>query len=87
MAYFTNNSTADYPFATTYKKMSSKNFPYPYPAKMSPSLRDQLLQTAHDYLAAHNNRDLDGMRALCNKIFMHRSGPPTVKSPDRNNDK
>ncbi|PMD58008.1 uncharacterized protein K444DRAFT_664793 [Hyaloscypha bicolor E] len=53
---------------------------------MSPSLRDQLLQTAHAYLDAHNNRDLEKILALCAPTCVHRAGPPTVKSPDRNND-
>jgi hypothetical protein len=53
---------------------------------MSLPLREQLLQTAHTYLTVHNNRDLDGIRALCSETCVHRGGPPTVKSPDRNND-
>ena len=53
---------------------------------MPPSLRDQLLQTAHAYLDAHNERDLDKILALCAPTCVHRAGPPTVKSPDRNNE-
>jgi len=53
---------------------------------MSPSLRDQLLQTAHAYLDAHNEQDLEKIQALCAPTCVHRAGPPTVKSPDRNNE-
>ncbi|KAE9375944.1 hypothetical protein N431DRAFT_437378 [Stipitochalara longipes BDJ] len=53
---------------------------------MSLSLRDQLLQTAHGYLNAHNNRDMESILAFCAPNCVHRAGPPTVKSPDRNND-
>ncbi|KUJ06926.1 uncharacterized protein LY89DRAFT_692018 [Mollisia scopiformis] len=53
---------------------------------MSLSIRDQLRQTARAYLDAHNNKDLDNIRALCDETCVHRNGPPTVKSPDRNNE-
>lgn len=53
---------------------------------MSLSLRDQLLKTTRDFFDAHNNRDLNRIRTICAPICVHRGGPPTVKSPDRNND-
>jgi hypothetical protein len=49
-------------------------------------LRDQLLKTAKDFLDAHNNRDFARIRTLCDPSCVHRAGPPSVKSPDRNND-
>lgn len=53
---------------------------------MSSSLRDQLLKTAEDFINAHNQRDFARIHALCDPSCVHRAGPPSVKSPDRNND-
>jgi hypothetical protein len=50
------------------------------------SLRDQLIQTAHAYTTAHNERDFAKVIALCSPACVHRAGPTSVKNPDRNND-
>jgi hypothetical protein len=52
---------------------------------MSLCFHDQLLQTAHAYLNAHNDRDISSIRALCDQKSVHRAGPLVVKSPDRTN--
>lgn len=47
---------------------------------------DQLAKTAKAYLDAHNNRDLDTIRALSTPDCIHRGGPASVASPVRNTD-
>jgi ketosteroid isomerase-like protein len=50
------------------------------------SLREQLLQTARAYLAAHNERDFDRVLALCSPTCVHRMGPISIRHPGRNNE-
>jgi ketosteroid isomerase-like protein len=46
----------------------------------------QALSSVPKHLAAHNDRDLDAIKALCSPKSTHRGGPPSVQRPVRNAD-
>jgi len=51
-------------------------------------LREQLLKTANTYIEAHNNIDLDGLRAIYAPSCVHRVSPSPISAifPTCNND-